>query len=284
LGNVKKLYATLACVAVVISCVGQEEKENIMVDPYRGEIQQNAVSGQPGMPSGGGVGGTLIQRDRLTKVAQQFALNPKCIYTVQLGIQPIASPGNAGQVSVAEALVTWSVGGNSVRRRVTLGKGVSLSGTGESVGVELTDVTEDGIAFPPGYVGKYQVTALVSEMPRAGGSVPPTWVPNNDPVSGWNNGRQVLAAGASTTSLTIPTNAGIVSVGVAVSATDNLAGHVIPDGSVVVEQLHALANVVKRYDPRIAPFVAWSPFADQVIVRNFNAFQIYVAIAFGIDG
>ena len=254
------------------------------MNSYRGELaQQNAVAGQTIMPSGGGVGGTLVQRNRTKQVAQQFALNPKCIYTVQLGIQPIASPGVGGRLSVAEAIVRWSVGGNTVTRRVTLGKGVSLSGTGEAVSVVLSDVTENGL-FPPTWDGSYQVTALVAEMPRAGGNVPPVWVPNgvNSPGSSWIEGNAVLAPAASTLALPIPTDAGIVSVGVTATAT--VGPQVIPEGSIIVEQLHALNNVVKSYDPRIAPFVAWSPFADQLIVRNFNAFQVLVAVAFGVDG
>lgn len=199
-------------------------------------------------------------------------------YTVQFDVSnAITAPGQPAQSTAADIL--WSVKGNTVRRRVSVVSGMSISGTAEAVQVRAYDTTfvggEGGVAGEP-----YTVTINLSKGLRAGQSQQPYYTPQNLlPGAGSDTGQGVwrLAPGG-TAAIPIPAQIGATSVHVVVGSQD---GSAIPDNAAqVIQDFVGIA-----YDPRIELWVPISQGVTQISLKNNSVAQNYIfGVVLGIDG
>jgi len=190
------------------------------------------------------------------------------IYTVQLNVRP--HPKRTKPVQ-CEAVVEWSVEGNEVTRRVTIGNGgASISGTGQAVRVYVEDVSPATV--PPEEL-EYDVSALIVPGVRATGSTPPMLQPRQSII--------VVAAGA-TQVVPIPEDSGAVSVNASVYNTP--PGPIANQEARVYHADSLSGTVYGGYDPRD---VEWAPLhtsANELRLQNNSAVQQTYSVTFGIDG
>lgn len=228
-----------------------------------------AVPETPGRKvKGWGRGGTLTTGDAATKLQLSGGNGEGQSYTVQIS----ATRNPASNVPiVTQALITWSSGGVSTTRRVTVGNGVSISGCGENVKVLVSDasVAIGGSGVPNGK--PYDVALLITPGVRAATPQPPTF----SPVVGF-----FVVPTVTSQAIPIPADAGITSVAVTVDA---------PDGSVVVEGTAQVQHfqggiLLKSYDPRDYPWVPLAPGADVITVKNSSGVSQNWSVLFGVDG
>lgn len=184
----------------------------------------------------------------------------------------------------AEALITWSVEGNYVTRRVNIGDGVSVSGVSQSVRVVMTDATTNQNGPPNG--AEYSVSCQVTRGVRATTTQGPTLVPQmTTPANtgGVGNGAAgaFFVAAHSQVSISIPQDAGIVSI--YVTAFD-LTTNSNAAGALTVTQGYG-ANPVKAYDSFLYDdWVPISPGTDTITLANFTGDNYFVSVTFGCDG
>jgi hypothetical protein len=204
-------------------------------------------------------------------------------YTVQFYIVPPNSqkvapaPPNPSDLFNSEALVTWSVEGNFVRRRITVGNGAVLSGTGQGVKVELYDALPAGLVLggPPGPT--YPASIQVARGTRPTNAAPPQL----------NGGTFDVAPGSSIL-VPVPNDSGATSVNVAISAVG--APPDVITNEALVNQVDFLAPglVFKSYLPSDpCAFCPLSPFCTGLEIFNFFAplsQDIKYAITYGIEG
>lgn len=251
-----------------------------MVNSFDDMAQEGQEWWTRGNPS---VSGPLIMQDENTTVSLQCGFRKPGNYTVQFSTTPAVDSSTLAPIrSQPEALILWSVGGNSIQRRVSVGNGVSVSGAAEAVQVKLYDNTTDSQgAITDGPI-QYQVQAIVVPGVRAAVSQPPTLLANDT-----NFAEGMLTINPNTTSpaLAIPLDAGVISMQVAVQA-QAVAGAVIPWGTVIVRQQVSggTPRTLKECDPRDFEWIQLNQGCDQIEIRNSNAFPIIVNVAFGIDG
>lgn len=243
------------------------------------EVRRNSGDAKTGWS----VSGNLIVGDTTKQVQLQADFATPGEYTLQFNIGPAVGSNTA---AVAEATITWSVEGNSVQRRVTITPGLSVSGVGQAVRIQMNDASV-GVAgtIPDGK--SYNVSAQVARGPRPTTAVPPTLIPSGDGTAG--KGTYIALIGTPV-NVPIPENAGISSVYVAVAGFVAATGvaaqidfpivtHMVPDS------LGPLRT--QRYDPRTYQWVPLVPGATILRLQNFNtvsgvAYAYYVA--FGVDG
>lgn len=230
-------------------------------------------------PSGWSQSGKLICQNTPSAptVSLQCQFPEPDSYTVQFDVSNIVGFPNApGQSTTADLI--WSVKGNSVRRRVSVISGMSITGTAEAVQVKAYDTT-----FPGGEAGKpggpYTVIINCSKGLRSAQSQQPYYIPPNnidgDPKEGL--GFWPVPA-ASTQAVPIPEQIGATSVKVVVGSLD---GTPIPDQAAQVQQ----DFVGVPYDPRIALWVPVLQGATQITLINNSVAQNYIfAVFLGIDG
>jgi hypothetical protein len=249
-------------------------------------------------PKGWSANGVLRATDLVKTVTLQcdFAEAPGP-YTLQFGIT-----GNTGIVGAidaqAEALITWSVEGNFVTRRVALTNGLSVSGTAEAVRVIIYDVSKPGFATPN---APYNVSVQVVRGTRPAIQQPPTLNPhpfvgdlNTNPPQPYSQTTFTVLPGH-ILNLPIPNDAGVVSVFI---VTTNNAGTtqgmtaagtmlVIPPDSITVTITGSVD--APQWDPRGWPtWVPVPPGAAEITLQNNQAGGSAVAVDFsvwyGIDG
>ncbi len=255
---------------------------------YFGELDQEGGPGvQPPKRKGWSTGGQMIACNDDKNVALQATFSEPGAYTVSFNIVVPPLPATnvyAGAESVvrADAIVTWSVDGNSVTRRVSIGDGVEISGIASAVSVSVYDVTDRTIPSlstePIGAGIPYNVTILVAPGTRPSQNQPAVL----DPFPKLPCNVVILDPGGSPTDFVlvpVPSDAGVISVHVAVCAA---VFAVVPDSSIQVQ--HNGFVVQKIYDPRATDWEPVTPGTTQVVVTNLNAFQVYVQLVFGVDG
>lgn len=189
------------------------------------------------------------------------------------------------------AVITWSVAGNSVTREVSLGNGVSVTGTGEGFTVTITDATDTthyGFFTPPAGPGQgdYVVTALVTKGTRGSDGQPPTFIPGavgNALVDVGPGTYNVVAGGAVV--IPIPQNVGVKSV--FVSAIDvNATPNVVTTADGFISQQNGVA-VYGNFYPNTNTWVPIIPGARTLELFNTLAgggHTLAFYVAFGIDG
>lgn len=237
---------------------------------YQGELNSGAEPGKT--PKGWSGSGNLISGDINTVVALQAQFPQPGNYTVQFGTM---FPPAVAQLDIlqAEALVTWSVAGNSLARRITVVNGASITGSAEAVSVVVSDVSNVlGLGGIP-----YNIAVNVCEGVRANIQRPPVFYPAGA------LGVNPLLLVAHSFDVDVPQNAGVISVQVTICDT---SGAVIPDNAVIVTQFALPSNSARRVcDPRDLEWIPLAPGVTKIRVSNVtNANAVFVNVSFGVDG
>jgi hypothetical protein len=195
----------------------------------------------------------------------QCQLDPPGVYTVQFEVGP--SQGvSEGAANIPVATIDFSTNGNSVRRKVSVINGMSISAPSEFIKLKVFDESTDVNALP------YLASVSVTPGTR-GGDVPPT-LQNEAPQDATKNG--------GTATFAIPQDAGAVTVRVLVWATTLVA---LNQDLVQVYFLDSAGNPLSAYqNPTLSGFVHIPPEAAQVQAVNGTAIDATVRIIFGIDG
>ncbi len=234
--------------------------------------------------TGGGVGiarsrtggwsqsGTLVVGDLLKEVSLQANFPEAEYYTVQFNVEQPAS--NSPDV-IAE--VSWTVEGNTVRRRISVGNGTSISGTGAALSVKVRDAT---ILGPTGE--KYNVSIQVSKGTRPNPGQPVFL--RAIPAPGSGTPYIGVIGPAASIDVPIPQDAGVISANVEIFG---VAGAAVGLEQVAVSQLNPLivGAGFKAYYPLIeVGFVPVFPSATVLRIFNLGPSTVDVTVLFGIDG
>ena len=228
-----------------------------------GATENNVMSAEK---SGWQQSGVLTTGDTVKSVTVQASLEESATYTVQFGINP-PPPPVAPSLGVfdCQAEIMWKVNGALVRRLVSVGNGVSVSGPAQGFNVRAFDNTSNIFAG-----GDYTVQISVAKGNRPTTSNPPTL---------WTPVATVLAGGVGV--VNIPQNAGVISAQVVLGV---LAVGALPVKALVLQK-NAAGQILKQYDPSIyTGFVPVAPNATQIEIDNLSAFSNRFEVTFGIDG
>jgi hypothetical protein len=274
----------------------EHERQEQNDDDGAGQGPAEKVSGEMGMQSNKGwaVSGSLVIRDTTKKVSMQADFEGAAgAYTVQFlkgqyvfenAFLPETVP------NVAEALITWSVRGNSqITRRVSVFSGLSITGVGEACSVQMQDVSNP---FAPPWPSPlpfdpvYDVQASLSPGTRANVNQPPVLVPRttgNNPFNDIVNGQVTVAGPGTGGPYPIPADAGVISMWASASITTI---GVPPAGSVRINYydqngVFVGSTNVGGDSPKFEPI---APGATQYDVQNLNLVPVTVRLLFGIDG
>jgi len=216
-----------------------------------------------------GIGPLALTPSRDRQVSLQVEFPEARNYTIQFKISPTGrTVGSLPEVR-ALAIIDWSVEGNTVRRKIHIKEGQSITGTGQAVRVVVVD--DSLAAFIVGNEPNYLVQILVAPGTRPTIENPPQLEPEIAVVT-------IPAAGNHV--FTVPVDAGINSVAITCAST---AGAPLPDQSVQVQQ-RDLVGPLKWYDPRQYFWVPVSSGTVTIKVINNSGAEIQVQITYGIDG
>ena len=260
-----RLFKLAISVLFLVSCT---VKGTDMPKDY-GDAVTFREDGAPERKSGWSATGTLTPFDSNKSVSLSAIFEETGTYTVILGA---TFPNNATNLAPiqAEATVEWSVEGNTVIRKVSVGQGTSIQGAAQAVRVIVKDVSSNAGPAPD-----YDVTILVVHGSRGVTPLPPVLEP---PL----NGGSVGINPNGTADIIVPQNCGVRSVNVTVG---NISGAVIPDGSIVVQQIvNGGVGRLRLYDPRNTDWVPVAPTVTIIRLRSFLAFPIEANVVFGIEG
>lgn len=191
-------------------------------------------------------------------------------YTVQISAQ---DPPGVNAPRVTQALIRWSAGGTSTTRRVTVGSGVTIQGTCESVKVTVIDATVQQGGGPVPNGAPYKVQILITRGTRAASPQPPTYAPVPSVFL-------ILAGGAQ--SIAIPGDAGITSVAITCAPRIGGSGPIVEGNCQAIQSQGSL--FLKAYDPRDYPWVPLAPGADTITLSNPSTADQYWSVLFGVDG
>ena len=193
----------------------------------------------------------------------QCQLTPSRTFTVQFFIGPPADPK---ALNNPVAKITWSVNGNQVVRKVSAINGMSLTGVGEAVHVEVTDESTPKVGSP------YASSTTVALGSR-GGSERPTLQ---------NQASQTMNSGGGTATFPIEQGVGVVGVRMLVWGG---AGATLNLDKFVVTFLDGAGSVIEAYqNPNVNGFVNIPPNAASVVVTNNDAVNASARPVFSIDG
>lgn len=201
-------------------------------------------------------------------------------YTIQFGVTTPDPSDNINPI----ADIVWTVEGNEVRRTVSVINGLSVTGTGQAVRVE---VYEEHAAFP-GEVDSvnYNVSILVTPGCRASTQQPPTLHPVlTDPATGDRRIGTVWLATGTQYTFPAPHNAGIISLYTLVQRTALLPGIapvIITDAQAQVTLTGA--NSRASYSPLRGEWVPVVPGLTDVTLTNVSGVDLEFHVAFGVDG
>lgn len=239
-------------------------------------LSQCAISTQENDQMAWSVSGELIQGDKKVVTLQQNFPRPDN-YTIGFSLGSQGTGANA-VFSRAEALIEWIVAGNSVRRRVSIIDGCSVTGTAEAVNVTMRDVTDPALITIP-TPSKYTAFAQVSRGTRGGNIQPPILYA----------GEFLVPVGGAVV-VPVPLDAGIISVKIELLAI-NPAQIPIPPGTANISQqfIGAVTKEFSTTDLTIA-YENWIP-----IVPGINSLLLdnqapggppnyKFTVVFGIDG
>ena len=221
----------------------------------------------------------MVFYDTLRELSMQANFPVAGFYTVQFGVEQDPSLLTNPDI-IAD--VVWSVEGNDIRRKISVGNGTTISGTGQACSVKVRDATLFG---PAGQ--KYTVKALLSPGVRPGSLnrpflrgidwdltsiVAPSFLINPYTVS-IGPGQSVI--------INIPPNAGVISADVEVT----LSAIVPLDPSLVTVGQANPSGTFKGYYPLIETgFVPVFPSSAYLIIGNSAPADIEATVLWGIDG
>lgn len=209
--------------------------------------------------------GTLTTGDANKKVSMQAEFPKPGYYTFQFGVIPAKSGAFR---AVAE--VQFSVEGSTVRRRVTIGNGTSISGTGQAAKVTVSDDSANFL----GFLGNdYTVWAQCSPGTRPSQNQPP--VLQGDLVR-VNAGTQSVVP--------IPDNAGVISLELVAAPLATASG--LPVNSLIGVLSNPVGFTLKTFAITGNPgFISVPAGATILTVQNVSTADDYlVTPTWGIDG
>lgn len=237
---------------------------------------------------GWSVSGTLVTGQGTVPVSMQTELDPDN-YTVQIqttqpGGIPVGPGLNVGGGAQTEAVVTWSVAGTPVTRRITAPG--SITGVGEGVRVQIFDVTNTtAYLFNAGQ--KYPVSASVSRGTRGTTMTPPVLIPgpNNPTVANSIDRGPGMYAIPNNDILTIPIPQGVGVISVMVNCVDLGNGVSVTNGNVQVSMGNSGFGVEVGAAPvNLGTWMPVPPGATILGMRNISGTTMFFSVAFGIDG
>ncbi len=197
------------------------------------------------------------------------------VYTVTFSlnfiddVNQVIAPNRTVAPIFCEALIEFTVAGNTYSRLISVEDGMSISGVANSIRVRLTDVTKDLSTANIGGL-RYSVSVQFAPGVRADSLVPPFLQTDN---------AALLIAGGGHLDIQIPTG-GLKSL-LALVASAN--GSVIPDQGAQVFQRSSFGTIV-AYDPRSITWCPLSPGAISVRLQNFTAVNQLWSVFWGSDG
>lgn len=219
-------------------------------------------------PLGWSKSGKLIPGNTSRGLAMQKQFPIAGVYTAQFNIDQGNQPIN---VRVrAEAIIDWTVAGNSVRRIISVYDGVSISGTASAVNIAVRD-TSIALATPI----EYSVSIQITPGTRASHSMPPFLERDG----------AVIVAPAASSDRTVPIDAGVIAVYTSL-ATDTL-GTPIASGDVRIRHIDNNASVLKSYDPVLVS--GWVPLSPGTTEIRYEVdagvgSDVRFQTTFGIEG
>jgi hypothetical protein len=178
-----------------------------------------------------------------------------------------------------EAIITWFVGGNTVIRRVSVGDGTSVSGTGNSVHVQIVDRTVDAGPGAPNGV-EYTVSCQVAKGVRPTVQMPAILVP----IPGIYSVPPLSAI-----SVPVPDDTGVISVLITAMLSPFSGTFMTTIPQAHVDHLNNGIST-KAYNPTVyTDWVPLSPGTTEIILNNHfpvapPGFAIFYSVTFGIDG
>lgn len=171
-----------------------------------------------------------------------------------------------------EALIVFSIAGNSISRRLNVANGSSVSCIAEALDVTLEDhSTSPGF---PGVLGEqYEVNITTAPGSRAFGHQAPILQ---------QQGQVVLANGGGTHDWPIPVDAGAIAAFVTIVAAASPG----PTNAEIVITESANGFTTRQWDGRsLSLWIPLSPGATNLNITNLSAgTAISAAVQFGIDG
>jgi hypothetical protein len=204
------------------------------------------------------------------------------MFTLQFYVDPPKDPINPAYNGFYQAFaeITWSVEGNFVKRLVSIGDGVSISGCGQAVDVQVFDVTIPlGITPPnvstPGL--QYRIGMQVTRGTRPSQNQPPVFV----------NTLPVTIPGTSNHAFQVPQGAGVISAKVSVYDQTTPA---TARGFALAQAASAGVNPnpqtsLLEWDPASdTGFVPLPPGTTQIIISASSADAITANVTWGVDG
>lgn len=202
------------------------------------------------------------------------------MYTCQLAITQ--KPHVDGANPDATATISWMVEGAQVHRQVSVGNGVSVSGTGQACNIIVEDTTL--FTSVPAVGAEYVVTITVAPGTRAGRAFPPILRGVADVVQPSARLWPKVAAAGGSVRFVIPENAGVISVDPQIVA--DVFGTVLDPYKILAYTRDAFGNINKAWYPLIdVGFVPVVPAGVELFIENrMAAAEIRVAIEWGIDG
>lgn len=238
-----------------------------------GEGMDASAPGLTVATGGQSVTGTLVTQARDKQVSMQQVFPEAGEYTIQFSMDLTDVP----VVLYCEADIEWSVGGNVIRRRITVNNGTSISGNGEGVRVVIRDASPIAVV-PENF--DYKVSATVARGARGIFTNPP--VLEILPDSAGVTPVQDINGGAFFT-YTIPQMVGVKALKVEIGS---VAGAAIPDQGIQVRFLDQTGGIdLTRFDPRDYEWWPVPAAARFIRIENRTGAQIIgVLPIYGIDG
>ncbi len=231
-----------------------------------------------GRLGGWSVGGTINPPGDLfpdpkgmTSIDLQCQLDRPQVFTVEFRVGPTNATSSGGlTLNTPVAVIEWSTNGDTVRRKVSVVNGTSISGPAEFVKVKMFDESEDAAA--------HHYVAVVTVTPGTrGGDVPPTL--QNQPLQSFGAGSGTLGSGVI---FPIPEDVGAVMFRVLVW---NETGPLTMGDVIVRQETQAGATIDAVMNPSEEGWIPIAPGAVQVEVGTFNGSETGEAfIIFAIDG
>jgi hypothetical protein len=246
-------------------------------DPMLGERGAAEIGGGGDTPNGWAQSGTLTTGNSQGLVSFQCKGLERSNYTVTItSTQP--STG-----ATTEALVTWTVAGTDITRRITVPG--SLTGAADAVRVQVVDAT-DVVSFPSFVAGKtYPVTIAVAKGTRGPSQMPPVLIPGATGLSGGLADGPGLYIIQTATIDTIPIPQGVGIVSVMVNAVALGTGVVADSSNAQISMgVSGFGIQVGSAPANVGAWLPVPPGATVLGMRNISGQPLWFSVTFGIDG
>lgn len=260
--NTLKLITLAVMAAISVMACGQE----ITMGRYSEDSELLNEERERDRPVWAKTGTLAVGAGEAKPVSMQATFDDIGAHTLQFIIQP----GTKGlDTAKPQAIITWSVSGNQIVRKIDVANGTSISGIGEAVQVRITDVSSG--ADP---TNEYQVTVVVGSGTRATTATPPTLSPEES--------QRTINAGASAV-FVIPENCGAKQFMVLCSSFMQPPPQATE--TVFAVQRNSATDVsTTQVNPSSKEWIPLNPNVVDIQVFNNTAVPIFCFVVYGIDG